>query len=1097
LPGLYSSRLRGTRFARILFTLLAIAIAPAGFSGTPQLTRDINALLPAVDSDPLPLGAVGNTVYFSTLVDRSSGSRALYRTDGTAAGTVLLKTFTGSGPTVLSGVPVFVAAGNKAYFIADEGLPGLDVWVSDGTAEGTHFVQDFAPTSLGRPQLVGVLGTDLVFAISQGYANWQIFRTDGTAAGTIQLSDFNNVPYGTVDLSVSAGGKIFMQITQSNSCCNPKLWVSDGSARGLRPVVEDQAHPEDVFVYDMQVLGNSLLLNAATPAHGAEIARLDIATEALTFLEATVDPASGTRGGKLVLIKGVAYYTGLDATNPNSTYLWRTDGTLAGTSRVIDLNPGQISVVRAETLTKVGDRVVFVAEQIYQDPELWGSDGTAAGTKKLTSSVTAIPQIMGVAGSRAYFIAGLDPSPSPLKFLSTDGTPSGTKVIQGVSDFSYTDQFPLSIIGDDTVTFFSGPAYDASRNQNVLGMFRYDPQTSQATFLATQDEMLTVKQPVVFTGERAYFKAWDVATGYEPWSSDGTVAGTSLVKNIRPEVLTSDSTPDWLTEFNGKLYFVADDGVHGREIWMSDGSEAGTKLAFDVWPGADSSDPKQLFVWKGSLYFIARSAADNAGLMRTTGADAPLQTLASPLLAAPQPGDLDFSNSNCFRTNPVELNGKFYFAATDDKGMELWSTDGTAAGTARVADIVPGSQGSIPCTLTVYKNRIYFGVWDPSTFSSVMYSSDGTTAGTTPLFGGNVTGLPSLVYKDELYFVGTVQGQGGTWKTDGTAAGTRLLMEGQPVSLTPFGISNDRLVAYRSVPTSPTDGYYEIWTSDGTAAGTTKLDVRVLRTAPFLMTPNRLYFSNRVDTDSNEPWVSDGTAAGTVKLVDINPSGGSSPAWYVNFGGVVYFAATDPVRGPGIWRTNGTPSGTSYVGDIGAPVPNHLHNSATLVGQAIFFPGTFTTAGTELGVLRNDPPVAANDSMSAIAGTATTIGVATNDTDSDGTVDSSSVHIVSAPSHGTASVGPSGVSYTADISYSGTDSLTYTVMDNQGAVSNTGTVTVTVTAAATPPASGGGKKGGGGATSVWDLLALAMVLLGALARRATGRIEAVELARTG
>ncbi len=377
-----------------------------------------------------------------------------------------------------------------------------------------------------------------------------------------------------MDLSVSAGGKIFMKITRSNECCNSNLWVSDGSARGLRKVVEDPAHPEDVIVYDMQVLGNSLLLNATTTTHGAEIARLDIATEALTFLEAPVDPSSSIRGGNLVVINGVAYYTGLDATNPNSTYLWRTDGTLAGTRRVVDLNPGQMSVVRADTLTKVGDRVVFIAEQFYQDPELWGSDGTAAGTQKLTTSL-ALPQIMGVSGSRAYFFASLDPAPAALKFLSTDGTPAGTRVIEGLGAFSYIDQYPLSIIGDDTATFFSGPAYDASRNVNVLGLFRYDTQTSRATFLATQDEVVAAKQPAgvhrrarLLQGPR---RGDRLRALVERWHR----RGTGLLKNIAQEVLTSSSTPDWLTEFNGKLYFVADDGVHGREIWMSDGTGSG------------------------------------------------------------------------------------------------------------------------------------------------------------------------------------------------------------------------------------------------------------------------------------------------------------------------------------------------------------------------------------------------------------------------------------------------------------------------------------------------------------------------------------------
>ena len=154
-----------------------------------------------------------------------------------------------------------------------------------------------------------------------------------------------------------------------------------------------------------------------------------------------------------------------------------------------------------------------------------------------------------------------------------------------------------------------------------------------------------------------------------------------------------------------------------------------------------------------------------------------------------------------------------------------------------------------------------------------------------------------------------------------------------------------------------------------------------------------------------------------------------------------------------------------------------LHNGPTVAGQALFFPGAFTTNGQELGVLRNDSPVAANDATSVVAGSATVVNVVANDTDGDGTVDSSSVHIVSAPSHGTAAVGATGVTYTASAGYSGTDSFTYTVADNQGAISNAGTVNITVTAPTTPsPPASGGKKGGGGPMGPWDLLALAALL---------------------
>src|SRR5688572_7312833 len=190
MPGSYPLRRCGTSRVRVCFALLAFVAGATAFGGVPQLTRDINTLLPAVDSDAAPLGTVGSTIYISAVTDWATGSRGLYRSDGTAAGTVLLKTFDGDGPVVADGVPAFLAVGTKAYFVAQEESTGQEVWVTDGTAAGTHIVRDSSAGAAGGAQLIGVLGTDLVFATPQGGTNWQVFRTDGSAGGTVQLSDF-------------------------------------------------------------------------------------------------------------------------------------------------------------------------------------------------------------------------------------------------------------------------------------------------------------------------------------------------------------------------------------------------------------------------------------------------------------------------------------------------------------------------------------------------------------------------------------------------------------------------------------------------------------------------------------------------------------------------------------------------------------------------------------------------------------------------------------------------------------------------------------------------------------------------------------------
>ena len=77
----------------------------------------------------------------------------------------------------------------------------------------------------------------------------------------------------------------------------------------------------------------------------------------------------------------------------------------------------------------------------------------------------------------------------------------------------------------------------------------------------------------------------------------------------------------------------------------------------------------------------------------------------------------------------VEFNSRLFFAAQDGTtGNELWSTDGTAAGTALVADANPGSGGSAPNKLCVFNNKIFYSAEVSN--GRELWSSDGTAAGT-------------------------------------------------------------------------------------------------------------------------------------------------------------------------------------------------------------------------------------------------------------------------------------------------------------------------------------------------------------------------------
>jgi ELWxxDGT repeat protein len=166
-------------------------------------------------------------------------------------------------------------------------------------------------------------------------------------------------------------------------------------------------------------------------------------------------------------------------------------------------------------------------------------------------------------------------------------------------------------------------------------------------------------------GGTFFFVADDGTSGQELWASDGTEAGTRLVKDVRSGA--GGSEPRRMTVAGGRLFFTADDGTHGRELWVSDGTEAGTVLVADLQPGADSSLPREL------------AAVGNAVIFSATDGTSGVEPWASDGTWARRLGDLapGALSSSPVRFTPVGDN--VYFGANDGtSGFELWSVPRSA-----------------------------------------------------------------------------------------------------------------------------------------------------------------------------------------------------------------------------------------------------------------------------------------------------------------------------------------------------------------------------------------------------------------------------------
>ena len=412
-------------------------------------------------------------------------------------------------------------------------------------------------------------------------------------------------------------------------------------------VASAQALPQPFLVKDINTmtansspasftpLGNTLFFTAADASSGRRLWRTDgtdAGTQAVANLQDINFGTPDASARPLAVLSGRLVFGADDRVSGNE--LWSSDGTSAGTELVSDIHPGADASLPAE-LTLVGDALFFTAEDGVHGRALWKTDGTASGTilvSDFVAGVQGLPAQLTASGNKLFFVIGNDRN---AQLWVSDGTRQGTVFLRGAF-------FGRNLTDVDGTLYFTVSTTLLKSDGSVEGTTElgdFHPVSGQYT----PNQLTAVGADLFFLAELGSTGVHLFVTG----AHHGTLRG---VDKFNPIPLVSAA---------GKLFFVEDDVEHGKELWTSDGSVEGTQLVRDINPGPAGSDPTSFSPADGRLLFRACDA-ESCALWESDGTETGTRPLAD--LAGLAAGGFVTVGSLTF-----------FDAFTFDVGSELWA----------------------------------------------------------------------------------------------------------------------------------------------------------------------------------------------------------------------------------------------------------------------------------------------------------------------------------------------------------------------------------------------------------------------------------------
>jgi trimeric autotransporter adhesin len=723
-----------------------------------KLLKDVNA--GEADGVQSILGRAGPYVYFIDTADAPS----LWRTDGTAGGTIALRQFDffeNHELAEINGAAVFSTFGT--------------LWRSDGTAAGTTQIKSFDPPISDGPIRLTRAGNRVYFAIKTPSVT-EIWSTNGTTQGTKLVTSTNNTThlrstfssgsgtyfgfdgagaspnrrlslwrlnstnklarigeFDSIDSMTNVQGKTWFVVTPEGSSAS-SLWRVDetGAAKQTGLTLSDRA---------MAFAGGKVLAK-----RDESLVAIDPETLAVTPLKAidgSLRLMGQTEGSAIFWVRGTS-----------GAQLLKSNGTVAGTTRIA-ANTFLPEFHFDRSLTVVDGRIYFSAAGPMLTQELWTSDGTAKGTRMLTD-VRGSPEDSNIENllsvdEKLYFT-----TEASVRYRTGDGEHDHQRV-----NYVWVTSGKKK---PSVAAAFARPSHDiglAPVGSQVL--IRLPAQTVNVEEIWISDGTREGTSRLATGFSHTFFAQhspglalfWATKVGSERrqlWASDGTVSGTVKLRDLD---WNSNAQFGEITFLKGKSYFVLTEG-DSHELWTTDGTAAGTKN-LTQWFTQSSTPPqkfKQLTVFKGKLFLTVYDQQSGGTVWRSDG------TRAGTTLFK------NFSPGSTYDTC-IAVFDKGLLITSVGSRLSLYRSDGTVAGTRKFYTFPKAwviHDFGTALKLSTGK-RLFLQVQYNITATSHVYATDGTAAGTvrTTL---PVEALDGSVWNGRLTFIS----RGQLMRVSGTKA---------------------------------------------------------------------------------------------------------------------------------------------------------------------------------------------------------------------------------------------------------------------------------------------------------------------------------------